>query len=680
MQLGGARGYQTPITLDGFNVTDPATGLSSLNLPLEAVKGIDALRDPMAVTYGGLVGGLIKIDSRSGGATFAKGVQGFVPRPRFSTPGFGRLEGIFPRAFASGSVASGRIRYVAAGEDHYERIPVPEVTDRTGHDLVDESAIMFTRVDARLSSRSTVTVEAFSFPARTRSFGLGPRRDVSATVDLHSHDAFAGLIHRLVTRRAGVFTVRLGAYSRAANVAPNGGGSLMLSPAGSSGNWFSTVSRVARRFTAAATWDGVVRLAGRTHEVTATVDGASLKLSGRVDEQPIVVTNSEGAVVRSVTFGPASSFGSRDILAGIALQTCGMSASGSKSKVAPESTIAATAAAPHRPRPARTDGCLGQDSDQGGLRLVCWCAPAGHFSVWRLSGTSRSWFDAQSGDLTLNVTFRPMIGSLRLPRALATVVGIERELAPGLDAQAIVTNGPRREWPCWTFHCRMAHSESTVPARARIASCNSGCERHGPTIATVRQLRAVVLQRRTQRVRRIVPGHGPATCAARRPREDPQRRQASLPDVGHVQPAAPCGRVPVPNGGPGFLTRRSRRVTSMKARRKRKHFRASWRPTWWSTRPSPCEGAPPTSAYRYSMSPTIGIRATSIQWRTRPGPVSSRTASVQSFAVTCCSNGNENRVLVLPCLCVDRHCARRARAAAAAAAAAGGPPRAIFLG
>src|SRR5262249_2618610 len=52
MQLGGARAYHTPLTLDGFDVTDPATGLSSLNLPFEAVKGVDALRDPMAVTYG----------------------------------------------------------------------------------------------------------------------------------------------------------------------------------------------------------------------------------------------------------------------------------------------------------------------------------------------------------------------------------------------------------------------------------------------------------------------------------------------------------------------------------------------------------------------------------------------------------------------------------------------------
>ena len=38
------------------------------------------------------------------------------------------------------------------------------------------------------------------------------------------------------------------------------------------------------------------------------------------------------------------------------------------------------------------------------------------------------------------MTYRPTIGSLHLPRALAVVVGIEREFAPGLDAQAIVTN------------------------------------------------------------------------------------------------------------------------------------------------------------------------------------------------------------------------------------------------
>src|SRR6202035_4779230 len=49
MQLGGARAHDTPLVLDGFNIADPTTGISSLNLPFEAVRGIDVLRDPMAV-------------------------------------------------------------------------------------------------------------------------------------------------------------------------------------------------------------------------------------------------------------------------------------------------------------------------------------------------------------------------------------------------------------------------------------------------------------------------------------------------------------------------------------------------------------------------------------------------------------------------------------------------------
>src|SRR5205807_6922898 len=67
MQLGGARAHDTPLFLDGFNITDPATGLSSMNLPYETVNGVDVLRDPMAVTYGGLLAGVVKMDTKQGG-------------------------------------------------------------------------------------------------------------------------------------------------------------------------------------------------------------------------------------------------------------------------------------------------------------------------------------------------------------------------------------------------------------------------------------------------------------------------------------------------------------------------------------------------------------------------------------------------------------------------------------
>jgi hypothetical protein len=331
---------------------------------------------------------------------------------------------------------------VVAGEYDYERIPVPEVTDRTGRDLVDDNAIVFTRLDARLSSRNTITVEAFSFPARTRSFGLSPRRDVSAAVDLHSHDAFAGLIHRLVTNAAGVFTVRIGAFSRSADVAPHGGGSLLLSPAGSTGNWFSTVSRVARRVTAAATWDGVVRLAGRTHEVTASAEGASLKMSGRIDEQPIIVTNSEAAVVRSVMFGPASAFGSRDVQAGFALRDVWHVSE--RIQVEGGARIDESRFGGSAPS-ARTSIRYGPDTSgktvlKAGYGTFVGALPLATSAFGSYPERVDRWFDPESGEVIHDVTFRPTIGSLHLPRARTAVAGIERELAPGMDAQAIVTD------------------------------------------------------------------------------------------------------------------------------------------------------------------------------------------------------------------------------------------------
>src|SRR5439155_331014 len=136
-------------------------------------------------------------------------VQGFVPRPRFNTPGFGRLEGIFPRAHASGSAAGGRVQYMAAGEYDYERIPVPGVTDTGGADLVDHSAIFFGRFDAKVSDR----------------------------------------------------------------------------------NDFMLTGEVAAR-----------------------------RLSGRVEERPVVVADAEQRTVRSVEFGPAAAFGARDRPVAIAIR------------------------------------------------------------------------------------------------------------------------------------------------------------------------------------------------------------------------------------------------------------------------------------------------------------------------------------------------------------------------
>lgn len=440
MQLGGARAYQTPLTLDGFNVTDPATGISSLNLPFETVKGIDALRDPMGVTYGGLVGGLVKMESKPGSDEFAKGVQGFVPRPRLTSPGFGRLEGIFPRAFVAGT--SGGVRYVVAAEWDYERIPVPEVTRGSGPDLVEESAIVFTRLDAQLTPKNALTFEAFASPSGTKSFGLSPRRAETATIDVSARDLFAGVTHRFVSDGVGLFTFQAGVLTREADGTPQGDGPAYLSPSGWSGTWFANVTRRASRYMTMATWERLATVGQRSHDVTVSAELSARTLNGRVEERPLEVSDSSGAAVRSIEFGPAASFAAGDWPASLAVRDVW--------QVHPQVQLDGGVRVDH----SRYGG--GSPSARLGVRYALDAAQTtvikggvGSFVGFHpltvpAFGSYPTRHDRRFNPITRTMTadllYRPAVGALRLPRAIAAVIGIERQIASGLVGQAMFTN------------------------------------------------------------------------------------------------------------------------------------------------------------------------------------------------------------------------------------------------
>ena len=452
IQLGGARAHDTPLILDGFNIADPATGVSSVNLPFEAVRGVDVLRDPMSVSYGGLLGGLVRMDSKSGTDRLTMGVQGFIPRPRFSVPGFGRLEGIFPRGHVSGSTANRRLRYVVAAEYDYERIPVPEVTQGRGPDIVEESGIVFTRVDAQLTPRNALTFEGFVFPSRTRSFGLSPRREELAAPDATGQDLFAGLSHRFVATDASVFTIQIGVLAHDATLAPRGSGPSFLAPTGWAGNWFSAVTRTATRYSAAATWERIAIIHGSSHDFSLSWEVAARRLSGRIAESPVVVTDVLGRALRSVDFGEPASFGANDRPVGLAMRDVW--------QVSDRIQIDAGARVDH----SRHGG--GAPSGRVGLRYLvdssgATVVKAGYGSfVGNLPlavpafadypARLDRWFDPNAGHALRDMTLRPAVGALWLPRAVAAVVGIERQIVPGLDAQITFTH--RQSSRLATFH------------------------------------------------------------------------------------------------------------------------------------------------------------------------------------------------------------------------------------
>jgi hypothetical protein len=394
----------------------------------------------------------VRKDSLAGTDRLTTGVQGFIPRPRFSVPGFGRLEGIFPRGHIAGSSGDRRIRYIVAAEYDYERIPVPGVTRGRGPDIIDESAIVFTRVDAQLTPRSAVTFEGFAFPSSTRSSGLSPRLAESAAPDLSGQDLFAGLTHRFLAADSSAFTIQIGVLEHSAALTPTGSGPSYLAPDGWSGNWFAAMNRTATRYSAMAAWERTATIGHRSHDFSLSGEIAARTLTGRIAESPVVVSDAEGRVVRSVDFGGPSSFGASDRPVGLAARDVWQVAEriqldvGARVDHSRHGGGAPSARAGFRyaiDASGETVLKAGYGSFVGSLPLA---VPA--FSDY--PSRADRWFDPNDGQTIHQTSLHPAIGSLRLPRAVAAVIGVERQLAPGLDAQVSVTE--RRSSDLATFH------------------------------------------------------------------------------------------------------------------------------------------------------------------------------------------------------------------------------------
>jgi hypothetical protein len=431
LRVNGARPHEAPLLLDGFDVTNPATGVSALDPPLESVQGTQVLRDPMDVTLGGFIGGAVAVDSRSGEGKPQFGVEGFVPRPRLGSGGFGSIEGFSPRVHLGGSALGGGLRYFAAGEYDYDRIAVPGVSERASDpNLVARGGTVITRVDLLGATRST-SLEAFVFPMKTSDLGLSPLRTAAASPTLDKTERFVGIAHQQAIGEADTVSLRVGVADHASGLTPAGVGPALVSPDGWRGNSFSTSSTEATRLSATAAW----RRHSGPWQLETFGEATVGRLSGQVAEAPVEVQDAAGRLVREVDFGGASSL------------------------VVKERTLAAGASLSWRP--------AGRLEIEGGTR-VDWSSlagsePSGRIGLrYKLDADGRTVvkigagrfvgrlplavpafgdyplrsdrsFDPASGDVISAATLVPRVGELRLPSAYALTAELERRVSRSLD-------------------------------------------------------------------------------------------------------------------------------------------------------------------------------------------------------------------------------------------------------
>ncbi len=435
MRLGGARPSESPMLLDGFDVTDPATGLTSISLAYEAVNGVEVLRDPMTATYGGLMGALFKVETRAGSEK-QMGVQGFVPRPRFQSPGFGRIEGIFPRFFIGGSSKTGRVRYFSAVEYNFERIVVPDVTRGSGPNIVEKTGSLFTRLDIATSPHHQLTLHGLIFPSATDLQGLSVRRDEAAAPDVSAVDLFGGITSRRTFENSTVLTVRVGALAHNSRIRQNGSGPSLLSALGWRQNWFSHVTRDAVRYSAAVTLDRALQTSKGSHDLTVAASLRARRLRGSVSEDQVSVEDEDGSLVRAVEFGAPSSISAHDWPYDVAVRDLWRP----NDRVQLDAGFRVDGISQYGALPSARGGIRyaldesGATVFKGGVGNFVGKIPLAASAFGGYPVRIESLIDPASGQERSSV-FQPTVEQLRLPNAFAVTLQLERQLRPGLDAQ-----------------------------------------------------------------------------------------------------------------------------------------------------------------------------------------------------------------------------------------------------
>jgi hypothetical protein len=437
LRIGGTRPHESSLWIDGFDVTDPVMGTTIIDLPLESVKGMAVIRDPISTTFSGALGSLASIETLPGGDAFHGGVQGFIPRPRLSSLGFGRIESFFPRAYLGGGI--GRLHYFGSSEMTYERVPVPGVTGRSGRPSTGATGVTtFGRVDLQSSRHNGLTFEGLFAPMRTYSSALSPLRRLETAPQVDTDDRFGGLVDRLVLGGSDLLTIRMGILVHGTDLAASGSGVARLTPEGWRQNWFTALSTSGNRRSLSVMWDHAGSTALGSHTISVTADVRHRAMVDTRQYHPISIEDSNGQVVRAIQFGNPADLKVGDNLGGFGIRDVWVAG--------PRLTLEAGGRLDWGSRgagwtPSPRAG-VSYRLDEDGRTVIK--ASAGRFvgqvpllaqAFDQFVPRSDTMYDPLSGVPTASITLQPQSATLRLPRAVGMAIDLEHRIRPRLDLQ-----------------------------------------------------------------------------------------------------------------------------------------------------------------------------------------------------------------------------------------------------
>lgn len=285
--------------LDGFNVSDPATGLFNLRVSVDALQSLEVQSSRYSAEYGKGAGGVISLRTRMGDNRWRLSATDFVPSLQ-SRKGW-HINTWTPRATVSGPLRKGKAWFLEALDGEYDLTIVKELP--AGADQNPAWRISnLAKLQVNLKPANILTASFLVNGFRSYHAGLGPFTPLESTVNQTDTAWLLTVKDQHLFTGGALLEVGMGISNFHDRFDPLGHAPYVLTPDSARGSFFETADGHAGRLQGIANlflpplhWNG-------HHEFKVGLDLDRVTERQSYERRPVLILREDGTLSRKINF------------------------------------------------------------------------------------------------------------------------------------------------------------------------------------------------------------------------------------------------------------------------------------------------------------------------------------------------------------------------------------------
>ena len=302
IHVAGAAGYELFHQLDGFDITQPVSGLLDMRLSPDAMRLVNVQDSRYSAEYGKGSGGVLQMETGMGDNHFRFSATNFTPGLSFKR-GL-TFENATPRFVFSGPIKKNRAWWFQDLDGEYDtnlNTDLPRGSDTNPLWRADS----LSKAQVNVTQSNILTGSFLYNHEKDERVGLSEFTPVESTTDQHHDEWLAGLRDSATFSNQTLLETGIGVSEFRTDVLPRGALPSLLLPGGTTGSFFETSVQRARRVQGIANLYLLPRNWHGRHDVKVGADLDAIDYHQFFARNPILTLRPDRSLQRRTRFfGP----------------------------------------------------------------------------------------------------------------------------------------------------------------------------------------------------------------------------------------------------------------------------------------------------------------------------------------------------------------------------------------